>query len=146
MEVGRSSRRQNVQYVIFWNSLCVRAWVRALGRASVLLSIVSGCYVLWPVICLRLGVYFRHWSCLRRASLCTCFSAVSLPVVTMVSLLHNSALGKFALALGILTVHSPGLSSRKTSRYIVRWKGFESSEHIGWAVNGVGICLFTYFC
>lgn len=74
------------------------------------------------------------------------FSAVSHPVVVMVSPLHNSALGKCALTLGILAIHSCGLSSRKTSRYIVRWKGFESSERSGWAVNGAGICPYTDFC
>ena len=121
--------------------LCVCARV----RASDILSIVNGWYVLWRVICLRLGVYFRHWSCLRHASLCTCFCAVGHPVVIVVSPLHNSALGKSALTRGILTIHSPGLSSRRTSRFIVRWKGFESSERIGWAVNGISICLYNYF-
>jgi len=122
------------------------ASVCACVRSSVLLSIVNGWYVLWRVVCLRLGVCFRHWSCLRHARLCTCFFAVSHPVVVMVSPLHNSALGKCALTLGILTIHSPGLSSRKTSRYIVWWKGFESSERSGWAVNGAGICMYTDFC
>jgi len=69
-----------------------RASVRPIIDCKWLLRVV-------PRYMSRSGRVVRHWSCLRHASLCTCFPAVRHPVI-MVSLLHNFALVSARLPWG----------------------------------------------
>ena len=66
--------------LFLWNSfVCVCVCV------CVILSIANG-WCEWRLgICLKLGVYWRRWSCWRKACLCICFTVASHPPSVMVS-------------------------------------------------------------
>jgi hypothetical protein len=69
-------------------------------------------------------------------------SAVGHPVVIVVSALHFTALGKCALTLGILTIHSPGLSSHKTSGILSDGKVLNrQSILVGQLMELVFVCI-----